>query len=152
MLFQISITQRIHQTEHGVEMGVPIVVWQPGMAIPMGHLTFNSLIFTLISNVVPVGDFILLTKGRTSIMWRLLRTRHVCMYSILYSIFDSVWSSYQFPCPSHCPMHNLVPVLFPSRAASTFHFALQVPLFKCHCPSYIPHSQGGAVGGTFKFL
>jgi hypothetical protein len=28
-----------------------------------------------------------------------------------YLIFDSVWSSYQFPCPSHCPICKLVPVL-----------------------------------------
>jgi hypothetical protein len=107
-------------------------------------LTFNSLIITLISNLMPVGDFIL-TEGWTSTMWRLIKRSHVCMYSIHYSIFDSVWSSYQFPCSSHCPMHNLVPVLFPSRATGTFYFALQIPLFRCHCPSYIPHSQGAVV-------
>ena len=93
---------------------------------------------------MPVGDFIL-TKGQTGTMWQLPRASHVCMYSIHYSMFDSVWSSYHFPCPSYCPMRNFVPVLFLLSRASGAYFALQVPLFRCHCPSYIPHSQGAAI-------
>jgi hypothetical protein len=47
-------------------------------------------------------------------------------------------------------MGNLVPLLFLSGAAGKFYFALQVPLFRCHFPSYIPHSQGAAIAITLE--
>ncbi len=39
----------------------------PCIAIPFYHLSFNSLIITLISNVMPVEDYIL-AEGQTGTM------------------------------------------------------------------------------------